>query len=257
MLLGERRVNTSSRRGISVLEVLVAMLAVVTLMSISIPSLFTAREASYRAVCMSNQRIIGQAWAHYLEDYGCFPYVPIEPAWRWGGNVAATASGRPSLDHQRPLHNYILSVTSTDPAHLFCCPADRGIVGPHGAGTGQRTACQSFGTSYRANTWLLDARLAGVDREARPLLRSEVTTSPSRMVVMGDAFWYEILEDTGRSADWHGEPNRGNLLFLDGSVHTRPVLPRKELGQAVFDPVDPRAMALPPISPEDLERNEE
>jgi prepilin-type processing-associated H-X9-DG protein len=246
------------RPGVSLLEVLVALIVIVTLMSISIPSLFTAREASYRAVCVSNQRSIGQAWAHYLDDYAMFPYVPLEPAWRWGGNVVGTVTGHRSLDPDRPLYTYIHGAGSANAAHLFCCPADRGIVGELDVtGTGQRTACESFGTSYRANTWLLDARLPRVDDELRPLKRSEVTTSPSRMVVMGDAFWYEVLEDTGRSANWHGEERRGNLLFLDGSVHTRPVRPRPQIGQAVFDPIDPGATAIPPILPEDVNRERE
>jgi len=246
------------RPGLSILEVLIALIVIVTLLAITIPSLFTAREASYRAVCMSNQRIIGRAWEQYISDYGTFPYVPVvDRAWKWGGNVAATVPGNPQLDDQRPLNVYVRGSGYADPAHLFCCPADRGIVGELGeTGTGQRTACQSFGTSYRANSLLLDARPSGLDTEFRPLRRSEVTTSPSRMVVMGDAFWYEVLEDTGRHADWHGEPHTGNLLFLDGSVHTRPVLPKSQIGQAVFDPIDPRAIALPPLTPDDVKHEQ-
>ncbi len=248
--------SLTATRGVSILEVLVALLVIITLLAISIPGLFTAREASYRAVCMSNQRIIGQAWSLYLDEYSMFPYVPVEPAWRWGGNVAATTSGRPSLDHQRPLYNAIVSISAAEPAHLFCCPADRGIIGEGvaGTGTGSRTACQSFGTSYRANTWLLDARLSGLDTDLRPLKRSEVIVSPSRMVVLGDAFWYEALEQTGRNADWHGDHNSGNLLFLDGSVHTRPVMPRGQLGQAVFNPLETSAVPLPPIAPDDVKK---
>jgi prepilin-type processing-associated H-X9-DG protein len=246
-----------TRQGVSLLEVLVALIVIVTLMAISIPSLFTARGASYRAACMTNQRVIGQAWAHYVEDYGAFPYVPVDPAWRWGGNLVANITGRLSLDTDRPLNRYLAGAGAANAAHLFCCPADRGIVGElEITGTGRRTACESFGTSYRANTWLLDARHTGLDDELRPLKRSEVITSPSRLVVMGDAFWYEVLESTGRRADWHGEAHTGNLLFLDGSVHTRPVSPRSQAGQAVFDPVDPRATALPPITSEDVRRDE-
>lgn len=247
----------SRRAGVSILEVLTALVAIVTLLAITIPSLFTARDASYRAVCMTNQRIVGQAWSHYLNDFGSFPHVPVETAWRWGGNLT-TVTGALSLDSQRPLNVYLSGGGASDASHLFCCPADRGIVGElEVTGTGERSACQAFGTSYRANTWLLDASLSGVDNVKRPLERSEVTTSPSRMVVMGDAFWYEVLENTGRSADWHGKDDTGNLLFLDGSVRTRRVLPRSAIGQAVFDPVDPRAAALPPIFPEDVLREDD
>jgi prepilin-type processing-associated H-X9-DG protein len=243
------------RAGVSILEVLIAFFIVITLLAISIPSLFTAREASYRAACMNNQRIIGQGWANYLVEFDQFPFVPAEPAWRWGGNLTTTVSAEPRLDSDRPLFRYL---PVHDSAHLFCCPADRGIVGELDlAGTGDRTACQSFGTSYRANSWLLDARLTGLDSVNRPLRRSEVTTSPSRMVVIGDAFWFEVLEDTGRDADWHDLGDAGNMLFLDGSVHTRPVVPRPHVGQAVFDPLDPRAAALPTISSTDSESSAE
>lgn len=233
------------RAGVSILEVLAALLIIVTLLAITIPSLFTAREASYRGVCMNNQRVLGQAWIAYIKTYESFPYVPVEPAWRWGGNVAGNVSGNLIIDTTRPLYTMM---GANDVSHLYCCPADRGITDELGiTGTGDRTACESFGTSYRANSLLLDARLSGVDSEARPLRPNEVTATPSRLVVMGDAFWYEVLEHTGRHANWHGKDNEGNLLFLDGSVHTRPVLPRPQVGQAIFDPVE-EVLELPAAS---------
>ena len=51
-------------------------------------------------------------------------------------------------------------------------------------------------------------------------------------------------ERTGLQASWHGTPNAGNLLFLDGSVRFMSVAPRPEVGAAVFDPLEP-ALAFP------------
>jgi prepilin-type processing-associated H-X9-DG protein len=61
---------------------------------------------------------------------------------------------------------------------------------------------------------------------------------------MGDPVWYEVRESTGRVATWHGSPDAGNLLFLDGSVRFVPVEPRPEVGAAVFDPLEP-GLAFP------------
>ena len=110
-------------------------------------------------------------------------------------------------------------------------------------GTGDRTAYEAFGTSYRANAALL-APAADGSRSGRGLHRNEITTAASRLVVTGDPFWYEVLESTGRVAAWHGKPDAGNLLFLDGSVRFVPVEPRPQIGAAVFDPLEP-ALAFP------------
>ena len=65
---------------------------------------------------------------------------------------------------------------------VFACPADRGITDVYGeVGTGRRTAYQSFGTSFRANALLLDARQAGLATERRGVRQSEITTPPARL----------------------------------------------------------------------------
>src|SRR6185503_16631 len=83
---------------------------------------------------------------------------------------------------------------------------------------------------------LLDARRCRLDVEPRGVKRSEITVAPSRLVVMGDAVWYEALEQTGRHADWHGETDAGNLLFLDGSVRFITIKQRGRGQPAIFDP---------------------
>jgi prepilin-type processing-associated H-X9-DG protein len=145
----------------------------------------------------------------------------------------------PFLDMSRPLSRWMSPSRVTGPeAAGFCCPADRGITGEASEfGTGRRTACRSFGTSYRGNAPLFDARLAGITDEPRGIRREEITATPSRLLVIGDAGWYENAEATGRNADWHGRPGYANLLFLDGSVRFREVLPRGQGGPVVFDPI--------------------
>ncbi len=54
---------------------------------------------------------------------------------------------------------------------------------------------------------------------------------------MGDPIWYEVHNQTGRNASWHGEPDIGNLLFLDGSVRKMRIRPGTEAGPAVYEPL--------------------
>ena len=117
-------------------------------------------------------------------------------------------------------------------------PDDHGITDADGeVGTASRTAFRSYGTSYRANGLLLDARLAGLDETQRGIRRGEITTSASRMLLMGDPVWYEQAEQTHRIASWHGENGKGNILFLNLSVRFMEMTPRPQIGPAVIDPV--------------------
>jgi prepilin-type processing-associated H-X9-DG protein len=220
------------------LELLVSLAVVSGLLAILLPALSSARMSSYRALCAGNQRLVGQAWVAFLEgNEGRFPTLFVQPGWLYGGVRFSSTDERPFLDYDRPLNRY-LPVHHLDVAgeHVFRCPADHGITDEHREiGTGRRTAYRAFGTSFRANARLVGRR----DPAAGGLRRDQITTAPSRLVVMGDAVWYESLENTGRLAVWHGTPNAGNLLFLDGSVRFVVVEPRPAVGPAVFDPVSP------------------
>jgi hypothetical protein len=120
------------------------------------------------------------------------------------------------LDHNLPLNRYLPVQRLDAPAEaLFRCPADRGITGETGGvGTGDRTAYEAFGTSYRANAALLAPPVGGGTGPGRGLHFNEITTAASRLVVMGDPVWYEVLESTGRMAAWHGRLDAGNLLLF-------------------------------------------
>jgi prepilin-type processing-associated H-X9-DG protein len=228
--------------GFTLVEAVIYLAVVVILLAILLPALASARLSSQRELCASNLRQIAPAWFSYLDEHGEFPTVPFQPGWEWGGVRFSAIDDRAFLDPDRPLNRH-LPLRSIDVAseHLFCCPGDTGITGAAGesgleVGTGRRTAYRSFGTSYRANDMLLDARRARLDTELRGLKRSEISATPSRLVILGDAVWHEALESTGRHADWHGGPNAGNLLFFDGSVRFMTIKPRSDGQPAVFEP---------------------
>jgi prepilin-type processing-associated H-X9-DG protein len=233
--------------GSTLLELVISLAVVSVLLAVLLPALSTARMSSHRALCAGNQRLLGQGWNLYLEaNDGCFPVIHDQPGWKYGGVRFSMVDGAPFLDHNLPLNRYLPVHRLRVPAEtLYRCPADRGITGETGGvGTGERTAYEAFGTSYRANSALLAPGAADGTRSRRGLPRQAITTAPSRLVVMGDPVWYEVRESTGRVAVWHGPPDAGNLLFLDGSVRFLPVEPRPQVGAAVFDPLEP-GLAFP------------
>lgn len=208
---------------------------VLALISIAVPALSSARRHAHRDRCADNLARLGNIWHGYLADHDDeFPYLPIQGAWRYGGARVSSVSGEPFLDPQRPLTPFVGGGRSS--VRLFHCPADTGIQGElPGTGTGRRSAFEAFGTSYRGNDILFDARRAGAGDVYRGVRIAELLTVPTRLVVLGTPNWFEVREATGRSADWHGEPGWANLLFLDGSVKYSHILPKSRPGPAVFD----------------------
>lgn len=255
--------------GLTLLEMALSLLLIAVLLSILLPALSSARAGSFRDRCQANQRQIGQGWFLYLQEHDQkFPTVPIQPGWYYGGMRFSAVNDAGFPDFDRPLTRYCQQHrTNNSDEVVWCCPSDRGITASlSGIGTGRRTAFRSYGTSYRANSALLwfqpnndddDAPgdLAGAEAEPRGMYRSEITTASSRLVLMGDPVWYEVAESTGLHADWHGEPNAGNLLFLDGAVRFMTVQPREVVGPILFDPVMHRSVlpgTLPAQSPGEI-----
>jgi prepilin-type processing-associated H-X9-DG protein len=237
-----------------------SLAAIALLLAIMLPALSAARISAQKAHCAANQRVIGQAWLSYVDEHGNFPEVYHDPAWSYGGVRFNVVNRWPYLDFSRPLNRHLaVNLVDGTAEYLYQCPADTGISDPDelGAGTGQRTAFEAFGTSYRANSRLLDARLARVDEVQRPLRLAEVTTNHSEMVVMGTPVWFEVLARTGRAADWFGKPRpeklisgsttagQGNMLFLDGSVRFVIIDRDSQRVLSMFEPRESRTGETP------------
>ena len=236
-------VERSGRGGFTLLELVISLAVVSALLVLLVPVLSTARMSSHRALCAGNQRLLGHAWSNYLDSNDQrFPVLLVQGAWMYGGARFSSLDGSPFLDYDRPLNRFLPAQRLSGPGEiLFECPADRGITDERSrVGTGRRSAFEAFGTSYRANTKLLGGR------DGRGLSRDEITTSASRLVVMGDPVWYEVREQTGRLASWHGMTAAGNLIFLDGSVRFLVINPKSTIGPAVFDPLAP-GLAFPSL----------
>lgn len=227
------------RRAFSLLEILVCVAVIAVLVGILLPTLAGAKAAGNRAVCASNLRQIHLGFHLYLQDnkeyFPRYADLPEETSWRYGGAAFVGPREIVMLDAGRPINRYLGADTSDMAAAaqtvaLFRCPSDRGVVSD--AGTGTRAAAsllprgscfREFGTSYRANAYLLDSTLAGIDEHARPLRMSEVHGATSRVLLLADAEWWFATrpqDDPERALDasWHREKHKGNMLALDGSL---------------------------------------
>lgn len=233
---------TTRHRGFSLLEAAIALIIIAVLLAILVPSLSAARSASFRERCLQNQAVIGKAWFAYLEDHNKkFPIIASQPAWQWGGVRFSAINNEPHIDFQRPISPYVGAPSDDQSAaNVFRCPADRGIVTSAGeSATGGRSAFRSFGTSFRANGFLTSGTLIPSDKGSilQPIDRNMLLSAPASLVLCGDAAWYEQRYSTGRQAHWHGSDGKCNLLFLDGSVRQREVLPMDVPTPMAFEPV--------------------
>ena len=226
------------RTAFSLVELLICIAIVAVLLAVLLPLLSGAKEAGNKAVCASNLRQISVAFQLYVQDnresLPRYAERPLETDWRYGGATFVGARSLAILDGSRPVNRYLGGDTtdamaSSVNAALFRCPSDRGVFRGsmgvrHGTQVLANASCyREFGTSYRANSYLLNSGLAGVDTLNRPLRLVEIQGTWSRILLLGDSdWWYATREegdpDAGLEASWHREAHKGHMLALDGSL---------------------------------------
>jgi prepilin-type N-terminal cleavage/methylation domain-containing protein len=223
-----------NRAGFSLFEVLTSLVIIAILVGLLIPCLILARDSARQTICAGNLKQISNGFLMYTSEWDRFPGYPELPEWKYGGVVFRTPDNAPVLASDRPINRYVADEDSTSEgvAELFHCPSDAGVFQYPRGRRPQRppsvlehgTCFETFGSSYRANRLLLDARLAGIDPdEARPLRLSEVSVSSSRLIVLGDPEWYYATRQPGDpdavlDSSWHNIPGGGNIMAMDGSV---------------------------------------
>lgn len=222
-----------NRRAFNLVELLIAVAIMAVLVSVLLPALLHARRASQTTVCASHMRQLGTAFQSYVQDHRRFPKTDSTPEWRYSGVDFVGPERVPMLSANRPLNIFYsdkLPATSGEFLASFKCPADRGLWrmgndprNPGASVIGDRSCYEFYGNSYRANTLLMDSTLAGIDALARPLAEHDITVSPARLLVAGDAVWYYATRPEGNpesslDASWHSEPRSGNMAAWDGSV---------------------------------------
>jgi prepilin-type N-terminal cleavage/methylation domain-containing protein/prepilin-type processing-associated H-X9-DG protein len=232
-----------SKRGVSLIEVLVVIGIIGILAGLLLPAVQAAREAARRAACASHLKQIGLAIQAYHEANGCFPVSwtgrRFSPDWAYEGFYSPLARLLPYIE-QRPLYDAINFDTGTAPVDvpfsptsswapelrmnvfnqtaistklaLFLCPSDGGPFA-------------EAGTNYRGNAGVGYSVKTGITRpDSGNGLFPEWVCVSARMVTDGlshTAAFSERLRGSGR-AD-RPVPHRDSLN-LEGTPFTADLL---------------------------------
>lgn len=169
-----------SRRGLTLVELLVVMAVIGLLIALLLPAVQASREAALRTRCANNLRQIGLAIHHHAEAIGAFPAgVGPMPGPSYLVQILPYMEQRPLYDalnfaEDDLLTNANLTVLHQTPG-IFLCPSDVG-----------RTVQTEHAINYAANAGRSVARGEGMFI-GRPLRASEISDGLSQTV--GVAEW--------------------------------------------------------------------
>ncbi len=209
-----------SRRGFTLLELLVVMAVIATLAAILFPVFAQSRERARQSVCLNNLKQIGTALYAYLSDWDdTFPLNRFPE----GAHAASVEYSGSAYNWKRALFNYISS-----PA-VFECPSNDGAweksivndcVGDESncVGDNKDRPEKQLAHGYATNAaFFLDL---DDDADVPPRILSEVQ-SPSHLIyVMETAPGYESLTDKAVNWVFVHPDRRANWLFADTHVKT-------------------------------------
>lgn len=125
--------DSVARVGFTLIEFLVVLAVIGLLISLLLPAVQSAREASRRMQCRNNLKQIGFAMHNYVEAHGVFPISWGDTRWTSNSkNAAWLALILPQLD-QAALYSNINFASDLDPANrsaagtvvrVYLCPSD-------------------------------------------------------------------------------------------------------------------------------------
>ncbi len=171
----------ASRRGLTMVELLVVMFIIGLLLALLMPAVQHARETARKSNCLSNLRQVGLALQMYVDRQGARGVFP------W-------AAVMPSLTPDRPSLVEVLGPYIEDSQPIFFCPSDVKYF-----------QTEKLSYEYPAS------RVAG-KRRPELLLRNGVPTYSSSDVWLG----YDFAPYHGRP----GLPGSRNYVYLDGHAST-------------------------------------
>jgi prepilin-type N-terminal cleavage/methylation domain-containing protein len=226
-------------RAFTLLELLLCVAIIGALLALLVPALSRARKVSYAGVCANNLRQIGIAFSLYTQDNAdrlpnTSSLFAVNSDWKFGGLDFVGTQRTPLLSASRPINRYVddRATTTQRNGSVFQCPGDVGVWARADSTRGEpaasilpaRTCFLTFGNSYRSNPLLLDRQMEkSAEAAPRGYAMHEVTQTHSRVLLAGDAVWHYATRPAGDlegtfDASWHGKPQRGNMLALDGSA---------------------------------------
>jgi len=221
----------SSRRGLTLTEILVAIAIIAILLAILLPLLFRSRGLSYRAMCLSNMRQLGDAFEMYADDYSGWWPSPGGLAGDYAYWSQTGAGGLESYVNQRGVGS------------VWCCPIIKQWHGRFPARTYsmnsylRRPADIEYPTCLN---FLCGINLNTIEEPDKTILLFEGITLQAYFQDQLDylyrcANWTRVrgyypniagTEDSG--TPWHEPVN--NYLFCDGHAKSRPP-GKKTVGQ--------------------------
>lgn len=228
------------RPGFTLIELLVVMAIIAILAAILFPVLASAREAARAAVCLSNQRQIGQALMQYCQDYD--GYLP-DPAWsdlQFTPSPPAPPSPGPSpLRPYARLGSYMAALEPyCRTSAIWLCPSIPPFARDSAWTDGFYAPFRLPGTDVpsRGATNYLSAKLGEPNPAAPRCARGKLPEQVGTLGVAGEHIlycgffsrsWDPIPWARGASrptgADWRPHRDRRIELFLDG--HARALVP--------------------------------
>jgi prepilin-type N-terminal cleavage/methylation domain-containing protein/prepilin-type processing-associated H-X9-DG protein len=233
-----------TRKGFTLVELLVVIGIIALLIAILMPALSRAREQTQRVSCLSNQRQLGMALMMYVnENKGSFPFAAVgalpEDWIYWH-------AGRDR--HQAPLVKYHGGKFIDK---LYQCPSD--VV------ENRRTMTPGLDFSYTVNWNVFFYPGRGMPRTIYPPKISKIVQA-SRKIIMIDESWETIDDGCWAPENWFQDTQnmlsirhdkqaektknlnpqdvlragRGNVLFADG--HADFIARKEALSADAYDP---------------------
>ncbi len=217
-----------SRRGFTLLELLIVVAVIALLVGLLIPALAGAHAQARRVKCQSNLRSIGHAVQLYLPDNrDTFPDVSFYGALGYIGRFTHHAEfGSQCPESGRPLNRHFGVTDSSLPPgpplqvemkrnDAFACPADRGDAYNKLPGT--------YFVAHGASYVFIGAKpsdssfLYGIQSCRK--VRLVNIRYPAKKIVFMEPVFNQSFDMSRPQAQWHHRSrNHGNTLFADAHV---------------------------------------
>ncbi len=206
--------------GFTLIELLTVIAIIGILAAILIPVVSSVRESARQSQCASNLRQIGTAMHLYHSENGRFPgqndgsFMTL--AGKRGGDGGAMGGAYRTPATERPLNPY-LDVADHPEAdvEVVRCPSDDAVM--------YDTAGSSYGYS-NVNNYLHHP-----PPNPRGVIDYEVI-APTKTPMAFDINAGLLAQGGGVSAyEWHGDPRKYNLVFVDGHVAFMEIEPGRRI----------------------------